>query len=316
MTKYREINTIGVLGCGVIGASWTALFLAKGYNVCACDPGPNAKELLYKLIEQFWPALEEEGLAENASLYNLSFDAKIDKAFIDCDFIQENGPERIDIKYSMIEEMEKAIDDDVIIASSSSGLTISDIQKQALHPERILLGHPFNPPHLIPLVEIAGGKKTTQKYLKHATEFYRQLGKTPVLLHKEMKGHIANRLQAALLREAVYLLQEGVASAADIDAAVSQGPGLRWALQGPFLTLQLAGGETGVRHALDHLGPALELWWHDLGNIEHFSEQDKDKIVKGLEEELKDRDMKKLLDERDEILLNLIRAKAKTKQLP
>jgi 3-hydroxyacyl-CoA dehydrogenase len=229
--------------------------------------------------------------------------------------VQENGPEREDFKIDLFRRMDAVLPAHVILASSSSGLLISRVQSACKHPERVVLGHPFNPPHLIPLVEVIGGEKTSAETIERTMAFYTAIGKRPIYARKEVKGHIANRLQAALWREAFHLVDQGVATVSDIDTAIAYGPGLRWALMGPFLNLHLSGGEGGVRHVLDHLGGPIESWWHDLGAPNMIPEL-KQKVVEGVSEEIGDRKREALEAERDALLLDLIRAKSEAANLP
>lgn len=306
---------IGIVGCGVIGASWAAYFLARGFDVGATDPAPGAEQKLRDLVAQYWPALVKIGLQPGAGTDRLTFDADPAKALSGAGFVQENGPERVDVKRALLAEISAAVADDVIIATSSSGILISDIQEGASHPERIVLGHPFNPPHLIPLVEVVGGKQTTPDVIERALSFYRAIGKKPIHIRREVKGHVANRLQAALWREAFYLVDQGIASVSDIDTAIAHGPGLRWALLGPFLNLHLSGGSGGIGHVIDHLGPPIESWWRDLGDLS-FTPEVRAEAVRGVEEELSGRALAALQDERDEILIRLLSLKAQAPQLP
>src|SRR5215813_9759831 len=236
MTDTKPIRRIAIIGTGVIGASWTSLFLAKGLRVVATDIAPNAETTLRKFVESAWPALKRLGLSPGASPSSLTFTADLAQAVAGADLVQENGPERIDFKQKLYGQLDKLLAPDVIIASSSSGLTMSEIQKgAAAHPERCVIGHPFNPPHIIPLVEIVGGAKTSQETIRRADEFYTSIGKKTVRLKKELPGHVANRLQAALAREVYYLIAEDVLSAADVDTALSWGPGLRWGVMGNMM---------------------------------------------------------------------------------
>ncbi len=229
----RHIRRIAVIGTGVIGASWTALFLAKGMDVVATDIAPDAEASLRRFVDMAWPAMKRLGLAPNASQSRLTFNADLVTAVKGADLVQENGPERIEFKRKLYGQLDEVLPPDVIIASSSSGLTMSEIQTACpSHPERCLIGHPFNPPHLIPLVEIVGGAKTSEDTIQRASEFYTALGKQTVRLHKEVPGHVANRLQAALAREVYHLVAEGVVSVADVDAAFAGGrdcAGASWA---------------------------------------------------------------------------------------
>lgn len=311
----KSIKNIAVVGCGVIGASWAAYFLAKGFSVAATDPGEQAEHNLRKWIRAFWPTLEQQGLSAGASMDRLSFHENVSDTVKGAQFIQENGPERLDIKRRLIADIEAAAPSDTLIASSSSGLLISDIQSAAQFPERIVLGHPFNPPHLIPLVEVLGGKLSSQDNVQRAIEFYRSIGKKPIHIRQEIKGHVANRLQAALWKEAFYLVNNDVISVADLDTAISFGPGLRWALLGPFLNLHLSGGEGGIEHALEHLGPPIEDWWADLGQVTLSADTNK-KIIDGVRHELAPYDEIRMRQQRDAVLLTLMQLKKDSDQLP
>ena len=311
----QEKQQVAVVGTGVIGASWAACFLAHGHDVHATDPAPDAERRLRERVAQCMPALERMGVAHAATPGRLVFHSALESAVQGCGFIQENGPERLDIKRETIERISIAAPPDALIATSSSGIPVSDVQDVAQHPERVLLGHPFNPPHLIPLVEVVGGRLTSQEAIDRAMAFYSSLGKKPIHIKSEVKGHVANRLQAALWREAIYLVEQGVASVADIDAALSHGPGLRWALLGAFANLHLSGGEGGIAHTLEHLGPPIEEWWADLGEVK-LSPQLNAKIMEGMQEQLAQNDETRMVAERDEILIQLLELKARSPHLP
>src|ERR1700720_556810 len=253
MAKEKQIRNIAIVGTGGIGASWGALFLARGFNVTATDRGPHAAENLRQYIDAAWKDLTSIGLSPNASRDILKFTLDMKKALSDADFVQENGPERQDFKIKLFADMDAATPPDSIIASSSSGLTMSVMQSACKHPERCVIGHPFNPPHVIPLVEVVAGEKTSSETVEGALSFYTSIGKKPINLRKEMVGHVANRLQAALYREVVYLIEQGVLDVADSDAAVCWGPGLRWGVMGPNLLFHLGGGQGGIQHFMDHL---------------------------------------------------------------
>lgn len=267
----KSVNKVAIIGTGVIGASWAAFYLSKGFQVSAFDPAADAELNLTTRVQSYLLdlfELEEQKQSDSESyitglLNNLRFYQNIADAVKDADFIQENGPERIDLKKQLYVQLTQNCPEDTIIASSSSGLKISDIQQDCVYPERIVLGHPFNPPHLLPLVEIIGGEKTHTKYIQDAFEFYQSLGKKPILIQKEVKGHVANRLQSAIWREAFYLVSEGVCSAEDIDTAITNGPGLRWAIFGPYLNMQLA-NQQGFKAAMHHLGEPMSEWWADM----------------------------------------------------
>jgi 3-hydroxyacyl-CoA dehydrogenase len=313
--SQNRISKIGIVGSGVIGASWAAYYLSRGFDVSASDPAPGAEEKLRDLVRGFWEPLSRVGLAEGASLDRLTFDADLAKALAGVGFVQENGPERLDIKRQLLADVSAAVGDEVIIATSSSGILISDIQEAAKNPGRIVLGHPFNPPHLIPLVEVVGGKHTTTNTIEQTLAFYAAIGKKPIHIKREIKGHIANRLQAALWREAFYLVDQGVASVSDIDTAIAHGPGLRWALLGPFLNLHLSGGAGGIGHVIDHLGPPIESWWRDLGDMS-FTPAVRVEAVSGIEEELKARSADAVTRARDDILIQLLALKSAAPTLP
>lgn len=255
-----DIQRIAIVGTGVIGASWTAFYLAKGFDVVATDPAPQAGARLRESLAAFL------GDDADAACARLTFDADLVRALDGVDFVQENGPERLDLKRALYRQMDDALPAHVPIASSSSGLKMSDIQTACeQHPERCLIAHPFNPPHLIPLVELVGGEATDAAVIERAKAFYDALGKVTIVLNKEMAGHVANRLAAALFREVYHLVGEGVVSVADADKAVAWGPGLRWALMGQCLTYHLGGGAGGIAHFLEHLSGPMTSWWNDLG---------------------------------------------------
>lgn len=311
----REKITVGVVGTGVIGASWAACFLAHGYTVRATDPATGAEQRLQDRISQCIPALERMGVTQKNEIGELSFHANIESAVTDCEIVQENGPERLDIKRDTIQRITGASPAHALIATSSSGIPISKLQDVALYPERLVLGHPFNPPHLIPLVEVVGGRLTSQQTIDRAMSFYASLGKKPIHIKREVKGHVANRLQAALWREAIYLVEQGVVSVSDIDAALSHGPGLRWALLGAFANLHLSGGAGGIAHTLKHLGPPIEEWWADLGSV-RLSPELNARIEEGLNAFLAETDEAQMVAERDEALIQLLELKARSAHLP
>jgi carnitine 3-dehydrogenase len=311
MSAAHGVRRVAVVGTGVIGASWTAYFLAQGLDVNATDPSPGAEERLRQAVAQHWPTLERFGLAAGASVDRLRFHDSLEDAVSVADFVQENGPERMDFKIELFRRMDAAAPPDAILASSSSGLAISGVQSGCAHPQRVVLGHPFNPPHLIPLVEVIGGELTSADTIERTLAFYAAVGKRPIHVKREVKGHIANRLQAALWREAFHLVEQGVASVADIDTAIAHGPGLRWAVMGPFMNLHLSGGAGGIAHVLAHLGGPIEDWWKDLG-APSMTPALQAQVSEGVAQELGARRTAELEAARDTLLLNLIRAKADT----
>jgi carnitine 3-dehydrogenase len=308
----RHIRRIAVIGTGVIGASWTALFLAKGLDVVATDIAPDAEASLRRFVDMAWPAMKRLGLAPNASQSRLTFNADLVTAVKGADLVQENGPERIEFKRKLYGQLDEVLPPDVIIASSSSGLTMSEIQTACpSHPERCLIGHPFNPPHLIPLVEIVGGAKTSEDTIQRASEFYTALGKQTVRLHKEVPGHVANRLQAALAREVYHLVAEGVVSVADVDAALCWGPGLRWGIMGQVLLNHLGGGQGGIEHFFQQFTGPITAWWKVLGSPQLTSELQQ-KLIDGVRAEAGSRSIDGLAAERDEVLLGLLELRSQT----
>jgi 3-hydroxyacyl-CoA dehydrogenase len=306
----KSINTVAIIGTGVVGASWAALFLAKGLEVVATDVAPDADASLRHFVEAAWPALKRLGLAPGASQSNLKFSADLATAVKNADFVQENGPERIDFKRKLYRQLDDLLSADVIIASSSSGLTMSAIQSDCpSHPERCVIGHPFNPPHLVPLVEIVGGAKTSEETIQRAFEFYTSIGKRAVRLHKEVPGHVANRLQAALGREVYHLVAEGVVSVADVDTALCWGPGLRWGIMGQVLLNHLGGGEGGIDHFFAQFTGPMTAWWKVLGSPVLTPELQQT-LIDGLHAEVGSRSIDELAAQRDEVLLGLLELRA------
>src|SRR5258708_3218149 len=306
MAGSKPICQVTIIGTGVIGASWAALFLAKGLDVVATDIAPNAQASLTRFVDAAWPALERLGLAPGASPLRLVFTADLAVAVKGADLVQENGPERIDFKKQLYGQLDELLPPNVIIASSSSGLTMSEIQSGCpLHPERCVIAHPFNPPHLIPLVEIVGGAKTSEETIRRAAQFYTALGKKTVRLHKEVPGHVANRLQAALAREVYHLVNEGVVSVADVDTALCWGPGLRWGVMGQVLLNHLGGGQGGMEHFLQQFNGPMTAWWKVLGSPQMTPELQR-KLIDGVRAEVGSRSVDELAAERDEILLGLL----------
>jgi 3-hydroxyacyl-CoA dehydrogenase len=307
----KQIRNIAIVGTGVIGASWAALYLARGFNVTATDPGPNAEENLRRFVDAAWKDLTVIGLSPNASRDHLRFTLDMKDALSDADFVQENGPERQDFKIKLYADMDDATPQDSIIASSSSGLTMSVMQSACKFPERCVIGHPFNPPHVVPLVEVVAGEKTSPHTVEEAISFYASIGKKPIHVRKEVVGHVANRLQAALYREIVYLIEQGVVDVADSDTAVCWGPGLRWGVMGPNLLFHLGGGQGGMQHFLGQFTGPLAAWWKDLGKITEFSPEVKQTLLEGVLKEAGNRSIEELERERDSMLLELLATRAK-----
>jgi len=314
MSTNKPIRRVAIIGTGVIGASWAALFLAKGLEVVATDIAPNAEANLRGFVEAAWPALERLGLAPGASQSNLTFTADLPAAVKGADLVQENGPERLEFKQKLYGQLDELLPSDVIIASSSSGLTMSQIQTGCgSHPERCVIGHPFNPPHLIPLVEIVGGAKTSEDTIRRAIDFYAAMGKRPVRLYRELSGHVANRLQAAIMREVYYLVSEGVLSAADADTALCWGPGLRWGIMGNMMLNHLGGGQGGIEHFLQQFSGPVTAWWKALGQPVLTPEVQKN-LIDSVHAEVGSRSIDELAAARDEMLLGLIELRTKAEK--
>src|SRR6185503_14504747 len=309
MAYDKPIHTIAIVGTGVIGASWAALYLARGFDVVATDPAPNAEANLRKYVDDAWKVLTSIGLPAGASRNRLAFTTDMKKALSAADFVQENGPERPDFKMKLFADMDDATPPDSIIASSSSGITPSVIQSKCKRPERILIGHPFNPPHIIPLVEVVGGTKTSPEAIKQAMAFYASIGKKPIYLRKELPGHVANRLQAALYREMVNLIEQEVLSVEEADTAVSYGPGLRWGVMGQSLQWHLGGGAGGINHFMEHLMDPLAAMMKTLGDPQVTPEL-KQTIVEGVMREAAGRSVDELARDENEVIIGLLRLRA------
>ncbi|MGC1168575.1 MAG: 3-hydroxyacyl-CoA dehydrogenase NAD-binding domain-containing protein [Candidatus Acidiferrales bacterium] len=247
-----QIRKVAIVGTGLIGASWAAQYLARGLDVIATDPAPNAEANLRKCVDEAWKLLTVVGLAADASRDRLTFTADMKEAVSKADFVQESVPEQIVLKAKVFAQMDEVTPPDSILASSASGITMDIIQSSCKHPERCVIGHPFNPPHVIPRVEVVGGAKTSEAAIERAMTFYASIGKKPIRLRKSLPGHVGNRLQAALYREVLYLIQQGVVSVEDADIAVCYGPGLRWGVMGPSLQWHLGGGPGGIHHFVEH----------------------------------------------------------------
>src|SRR6476660_8222751 len=310
MSTQKSVQRIAIVGTGTIGASWATHYLAHGFDVTATDPAPGAEAALQSYVEGAWDGVTTLGLAPGASPDRLNFTSDLSAALADADFVQENGPERPALKVKLFADIDDATPPDAIIASSSSGITMSEIQAECRRPERTVIGHPFNPPHVIPLVEVVGGKKTSPETVRDAMAFYTSVGKKPILLKKELPGHVANRIQSALYREVLYLIGQGVLDVADADDAVSWGPGLRWGVMGPSLLWHLGGGEGGIQHFMDTLMDPMAAMWRTLGDPKMTPELERT-IVEGVQAEADGRSIDELAAERDSMLLALEAARAR-----
>jgi 3-hydroxyacyl-CoA dehydrogenase len=250
----RAVQRVACVGAGTIGGAWAALFLARGLDVVATDPGEGAEARMRDALERAWPALERLGLAPGASRERLGFTSDLGKALERAQFVQESAPDDEALKMTLVADIDAACAPEVVIASSSSRFLPSRIASRCAHPERVIVGHPFVPAYLVPLVEVVGGEDADPEVLDWAMGFYAQVGKKPLKLKREIEAYVANRLQAAVFKEALRLVEAGVCDYDDIDTAVVYGPGIRWAYSGPVLHRHLGGGVGGVRHMIDHLG--------------------------------------------------------------
>lgn len=303
-----EFASVGIVGGGLIGLSWASLFLARGCAVTILDPDPATDARLQDFLRDAWPNLAALGLTQSAAISQARVTS--DPAVLaGVDFVQENGPERLEAKRAILAQIESVLGADVVIASSTSSLRASDIQEGARHPERILVAHPMNPPHLVPMVELVSGRVTAQEALETAERFYAQMRRVTIRVKREVPGHLANRLTAALYREAVNLVAEGIADVEDVDKAIAYGPGMRWAFMGPHLTYHLGGGAGGYRGYLDHLGPTQEARWQSLG-APKLTEEVKAELVAGVQRELEAQDEATLVERRDAGLVALLQLKA------
>ncbi|WP_372800481.1 3-hydroxyacyl-CoA dehydrogenase NAD-binding domain-containing protein [Paracoccus seriniphilus] len=304
-----EFAQTACLGGGVIGASWAALFLASGRSVAMFDPDPQVEKHVRDYIRTAWPTMTELGLTEHGNPDAIRFCTTAAQAVEGADFIQENVPERLPIKHATFAEIEPALKPGAIIASSASGLTLSQMQGGWSDPARFVLGHPFNPPHLIPLVEVLGNDRTDPAAISGAENFYTAIGKVTIRLHKEKNGHVANRLQAAIWREAISLVVEGVASVEDVDKAVWAGPGLRWAAMGPTMLFNLGAGEGGLKAFCDHFADTFNGWWDDLGQV-RLNDEVAGILIEGVNEEAHGENHAELSARRDALITAMQKAMA------
>lgn len=307
MSDSVQNERVACVGAGVIGGGWAAHFLARGYRVTAWDPAPDAQERLRRTVDAAWPALVELGLAPGADRDRLSVTATLEEAVAEAVFVQESGPEDLELKRDLLARIDAAAPADVVIGSSTSGFPATEMQTRCRTPERLVVGHPFNPPYLVPLVEVAGGERTASWAVERAARFYAAAGKSVITMDREVPGFVANRLQEALWREALHMVDNGEATVAQIDAAITEGPGLRWPLFGPCLTFHLAGGEGGMAHMLDHFGPSLQAPWTRLTAPE-LTEQLRDAVVDGCAQEAGGCSTADLVAQRDRALIAVLRA--------
>jgi len=309
MPSNQPVRRIAIVGTGVIGASWAAYYLAHGFDVVATDPGPQAEASLRKYVDDAWPLLTQVGLSPGASRERLTFSADMNRALAQADWVQENAPERPDFKIKLFAQMDEATPPNSVIASSSSGITMDVIQSGCKRPERCVIGHPFNPPHVVPLVEVVGGARTSEATIERAMAFYADIGKKPVRLYKSLPGHVANRFQAALYKEVLYLVQQGVLSVADADIAVCYGPGIRWGVMGPSLQWHVGGGQGGIQHFMEHLMEPLAGMMKTLGTPD-ITPQLKQTVVDAVLKEAAGRSVEQLAREENAVLTGLLKLRS------
>jgi carnitine 3-dehydrogenase len=302
----EDVRTVTCVGVGVIGGGWVAYFLAHGYRVIAWDPAPDAEGRLRHLVDNAWPALTELGLSDGASRDNLRFEPDLAAAVADTDLVQESAPESLDLKVKLLADIDAVTPPHVVVSSSTSGYAMTEMQTACVWPNRTVVAHPFNPPYLIPLVEVVGGAATDPDVVAWTSDFFRYAGKSVITMDREVPGFIANRLQEAMWREALHMLAAGEATVEQIDVAITDGPGLRWPIHGPLLTFHLAGGQGGMAHMLDHFGPSLQSPWTRLVSTELTPEL-RDMVVEGCEREAGGRTVDELVAERDRGVIAILR---------
>ena len=304
---FDQVRRVGIIGTGTIGASWTAYFLAHGYAVSAWDPSEGWQGRLRAFVDNAWGDLTKLGLAPGADKAGIRCHDTPEAVVAESDFIQENAPERMAVKRELYARIDGALPAGTILSASTSGLIMSDLQAGLRSAARFVVGHPFNPPHLIPLVEVVAGRDTDPAAADWAMGFWRHAGKHPVRLNKELPGHLPNRLQAALWREAVMAVADGIASVEDVNAAMCQGPGLRLALFGPHMVFNMAGGKGGFPAFWDHFGPGMQTWWQTMTTNPELTTALRDRIAAGLEVEAAGRSLDELEHERDVRLVALLK---------
>ena len=307
LLKLSEVKTISSIGGGPIGGGWAAFFLSKGFNVVSYLHDKNEKDVFMKIVNTAWKSLEKLGLAENASLKNLHITFELEKALNGVHFVQESAPENLELKQDLYSKMGRLLPNNIIISSSTSGFMMSEIQTRCSTPERTVIGHPFNPPYILPLVEVVGGKKTSKSAVQWAFDFFKFSGKEPLILKKEVPGFVATRLQEALWREALHMVDNGEASPSDIDKALINGPAPRMVVQGQCMAFHVACGEGGMATNLDQFGPALKWPWTRLQAPELTTEL-RDKMVNGCNEMAGDTNFEILASKRDEAIVSVLNA--------
>ena len=308
-----SVKRIAVLGAGTIGASWAAHFLGQGMRVQVWDPAPDGEQRTKAFIDNAWSAIQRLGVRDGASRDNFSWHDSIESALDGVEFVQESAPEKRDLKIALYRQIDAALADDVVMSSSTSGLIMSELQAGLSGAARFVVGHPFNPPHLIPLVEVLGGKDSDAMCVDWALNFYNAFGKKAIRLNKEVQGHLVNRIQVALWREAMDAVLSGLASMDDVDTAIAYGPGLRWGVMGPFRLCALAGGSGGYEHFLDHFGSNIESWWQDMRDVS-LTPEVRAQLSAMAGQAFGGRSIDDIAAERDTLLLEMMETLARTRK--
>ena len=301
-----RVSRVGIVGTGVIGGGWAMHFLAQGLDVVVFDPDPETEANLARMTDYAWPSLEKLGLKQGASPDRMTIASTLEEAVVGVDVVQENTPEVLESKLGIFSRMDAAASPETVLLSSTSGLSMTEIQVGCVHPGRAVVGHPFNPPYLMPLVEVVGGEQTDQEAIDWAAEFYTASGKHVIKLKKELPGFIAGRMQEAMWREMLHMVTNGEATVEEIDEAVAYGPGLRWAIMGPGMVYHLGGGEGGMAHVLDQFGPSLKWPWTRLEAPE-LTDDLRQRLIAGCEAEAKGRSVAEMIRERDDCLIEIIK---------
>ena len=300
-------STVAVVGAGTIGLSWAALFSAKGLDVRVHDPRPDVGDLVEAAARELAPVLGDD------LMDRITVVPDVQAAVRGADVVQETGPERLELKQDLFVQFEEGAPHDALLLSSTSGLMPSDMGARMREPGRVVVGHPFNPPHVVPLVEVVPGAQTPPELAERAAGFYRSLGKVPVVLRKEIGGFVANRLQSAIFRESVHLVLSGVVAPEELDQVVTESVGVRWATAGPFESYHLGGGPAGIRHLLEHLGPGMVRRWKDLGQPE-LTPEVVELISTATEQRFADRDYATRTAERDRVQLAVLEARRRARE--
>lgn len=305
--RSENIETVAIIGAGLIGGAWAAFFLSRGLRVRVYDTDPEGAVRLEKVVGNALEDLRQVGSVAPVPTDALFFSGDLEEVLAGCDYVQENAPEKLPLKQALLKRITDLTPSDVAIGSSTSSFQPSELQAGGAEAERIVVAHPFNPPHLLPLVEIVAGPKSSPEAQAAVYRFFERLGKAPIRITREAAGHVANRMTAALWREAVHIVAEGIASVEDVDRAIRFGPGLRWAIDGPHMLYHLGGGEGGIAHYLKHLGPAQEARWRSLGNPS-LTEDVQSLLIDGVMQEAAGRSIEELGARRDQLLIALLKA--------